>query len=486
MKKFRNKFIAILAVTVLISSSCEKFYDINKDPDNLLDAPLPQLLTNATVSVGFISGSDMNRFSSLIIQQYSGQSTGALNQTQQYEQYLITGADQNNMFANIYATSLNDLEFIISKASTGGSPHYSGVAKILKAYLYQISVDAWGSLPYTETQKLLGNTQPKYDTDVFIYQELIKLCDHGIAEVSSPTSKLSPGLNSTIFTNSKFSDAKDNWIKFANTLKLRIFLHYSEKDASFVKTQMNALINSGAPFMSGIADNFQMRFINAAAARNPMDQYELSRPNYLVANNTLVTLMNNTNDPRLPFYFTLAKTGGVFKGAVGGATPSPDTYSHFHVYLRGPLGDSYTGDAPIRMLTFAEYNFIRAEAALRFGVTGDAQTFFTAGITASLQDAGVAATDIATYLASSGTLTGTPATQLQQIIEQKYIASYGVVMEPWSDWRRTGYPVIAPPANAVTSFIPRSLLYPQSEIDTNPNAKQKADMSVRVFWDTRP
>ncbi|MGB4774409.1 MAG: SusD/RagB family nutrient-binding outer membrane lipoprotein [Daejeonella sp.] len=486
MKKFRNKFIGIVTVIVLISSSCEKFYDINKDPDNLLEAPIQQVLTNVTVSVGFIAGSDINRFSSLIMQQYSGQSTGALNQTQQYEQYLITGSDQNNLFANIYATSLNDIELIISKASADGSPHYSGVAKILKAYLYQLSVDAWGSLPYSETQKLLGNTQPKYDTDVFIYQELIKLCDQGIAEVNSATSKLSPGVNSTIFTNADFVVAKNNWIKFANTLKLRVFLHYSEQDPAFATAQMAALISNPATiFMTSNTDSFQMRFINAANAGNPIDQYEVTRPNYLVANNTLVTLMNNANDPRRASYFTTV--GGVFKGALGGAAPAAATYSHLHVYLRGPLnGAAYAGTAPIRMLTFAEYNFIRAEAALRFGVVGDAQTFFTAGITASLEDAGVAAADITTYLTTAGMLMGTDAQKLQQIIEQKYIASYGVVMEPWSDWRRTGYPAIIPPANAVTNFIPRSLFYPQSEIDTNPNVKQKADMSVRVFWDTRP
>jgi len=102
-----------------------------------------------------------------------------------------------------------------------------------------------------------------------------------------------------------------------------------------------------------------------------------------------------------------------------------------------------------------------------------------------MTDAGVSTANIATYLTTSGTLTGTPAQQLEQIITEKYVASYGVAIEPWTDWRRTGYPVIAPPANAVVSFVPRSLYYPQSEIDLNPNAKQKTGLDVRVFWDKR-
>jgi hypothetical protein len=72
-----------------------------------------------------------------------------------------------------------------------------------------------------------------------------------------------------------------------------------------------------------------------------------------------------------------------------GAGAAPGTnYSKFHTYLRGAVtGSVYTG-APIRMLTFAEYNFIRAEASLRFSSPGSAQTFFK-GVKASMESAGV-------------------------------------------------------------------------------------------------
>jgi hypothetical protein len=171
-----------------------------------------------------------------------------------------------------------------------------------------------------------------------------------------------------------------------------------------------------------------------------------------------------------------------------GAAPAATSYSGFHTHLRGTLsGTAYSGAAPIRMLTFAEYNFIRAESALRFNSAGNAETFFQAGIRASMQDAGVAAADIATYITANGTLTGSDAQKLEKIINEKYIASFGVVMESWTDWRRTGYPTIAVPSNAVVPFIPRSLFYPQSEIDVNPeNVKQKTGMNQRIFWDKRP
>jgi len=485
MKNLKYIVIAsFVTIGILTTSACKKFYDINQDPDSITSAPIEQQLTSLTVNVGFYAGSDVNRYSSLIMQQYSGQSSGAQNQTQDYERYLIQGSDENNAWAAMYATILNDAENIITGASATGSPHYSGVAKILKAYAYQISVDIWGDIPFSESQKLTGNTQPKYDSGAAIYTALIKLLDEGIAEVNATSSSKSPGTNSTIYPGT-FATTKTNWIKFANTLKLRLYLHYSESDATLAKTQIDLLVNSAVPFLASNADNFQMSFLNQAASQNPIDQFETARAGYLVANDRLVSIMNAKNDPRRVFYFTQYPAGsGLYKGSIGGAAPSQN-YSKLHTYLRGFSGTAYTGTAPIRMLTFAEYNFIRAEAALRFASPGSAQAFYEAGITASMADAGVASGSISTYLSTNGTLTGSAAQQLEQIITEKYVAGYGVAVEPWTDWRRTGYPAITPPANAVVNFVPRSLYYPQSEIDLNPNAKQKSGLDTRIFWDKR-
>ncbi|HRF41279.1 MAG TPA: SusD/RagB family nutrient-binding outer membrane lipoprotein, partial [Saprospiraceae bacterium] len=105
---------------------------------------------------------------------------------------------------------------------------------------------------------------------------------------------------------------------------------------------------------------------------------------------------------------------------------------------------------------------------------------------ASMSGAGVPTAQIDDYIAANGTLTGTEAERVRRIIEEKYIANYGVTMESWTDWRRTGFPQITAPVNALTPFTPRSLFYPQTEIDLNPNAPaQKTDMSERVFWDVQ-
>ncbi|MFM2267002.1 MAG: hypothetical protein RL757_443 [Bacteroidota bacterium] len=479
---------------VVFASGCKDYLNVNKDPNNILDAPIEQLLTTATTSVGFTGGSDLHRYSSLLAQQFSGQGTGATTQNQEYERYNITGSDVNNLWANLYATTLSDLELVINKAKESNSPHYGGIAKIMKAYTYSIIVDTWGSAPYSEAAKFTDNLKPKFDAGADIYNSLFTLLDEGIADIKAATSVKSPGVNSTIYTNGDFvAQSRPKWEKLANTIKLRMLLHYSKIDKPGMVTKMNALITSGT-FMAANADNFEMNFFNSPRNQNPIHQFEIDRVNQFFPNATLVDMMNTKSDPRRATYFTFNGATTTYKGAKGGDAPSL-AYSRIFTFLRGDTltaggatgsGYTYTGAAPIRLLTFAEYNFIRAEAAV-LGATGNAETFFQAGITASMQAAKVPAAAIAAYIAANGTLTGTDAQKIKQIIEEKFVANYGVVSEPWTDWRRTGFPTLAVQVpNPIVPAIARSLFYPQSEIDLNPNApKQKTNVLERVFWDAQ-
>lgn len=498
-----KKILIISTILLTGMTSCKKYLDINKDPDRIIEtsAPINLLLTNVTVNTGFASGSDLHRYSALIMQQLSGQTTGTATQTQQYEQYLLQSSDVNNMWATFYAGILNDAEVIIRLATAQNAPYYRGVAKLLKAYNYQLLVDAFGNIPFSETQQTSLNTSPKYDDAATIYNSLITTIDEALTDLNSTSAGLAPGNNSAIYSGS-FTTRRANWVKFGNTLKLRLLIHLSKFNRTDCVAKITALVNqAGVSFFAANTDNFEMPFFNVADRQNPIHQFEIRRTNNLFANKFLVDMMNTMNDPRRPFYFTnfpFASTNYV--GAISG-DPQSQRYSRIHTFLRGagtggtpntdgslnalPAqgGITYDGTAPIRMLTFAEYNFIRAEAAV-YGAPGDAQAFFQAGITASMQAAGVSTANIATYIAANGLLVGTEAQRIEMIMKEKFIANYGVALEPWNDWRRTGFPVITKVVNAVTTDIPRSLPYPQSEIDANKNAPaQKPNLLVRVFWD---
>jgi hypothetical protein len=555
---------------VVTISSCKKFLDINKNPDALPDsnAPIAQLLTSAQVNLGFEGGSDLFRYTTLIMQQMSGEASQP-NQTYEYYRYNITGSDENNVWGSMNATTLNDLELIIKQGST--SPYYTGVAKVLKAYEYSLMVDTWGKIPFSAAQQLTGNTQPAYDNDATIYSKLLQLLDAAIVDLNATSSVLSPGTNSVFYPNATFATVKPQWIKLANTIKLRLLLHYKKIDPTWI-TQINTLISSGATFMASNADNFSLPFYDLPSQRSPIAQFESSRANYLFADKFMVDLMSLKGDPRRPYYFTsfpfqaslplpatlstsaatgagnvltfTATTGAAAGNVIAGINIPPNTtatavtattitlsanvtgagvgagasiivapnafvavsaaappavannnYSRIHTFLRGALitpgagilSGTYSGAAPQRLVTFAEYNFIRAEHALAATGIAAAQVFYQAGITASMQEVGVSPIQIADYLTVNGTLPGTVAAALQKIIEEKYIALFGVSVEPWTDWRRTGYPLLTPVSNSINGVtsVPRTLFYPQSEIDLNPNCPGQKSPSLqdKVFWD---
>lgn len=499
-----------LASSVLFFGSCEKFLDVNDDPNNVSSVEVTQLLPSVTVNIGYMASADLFRYSALLMQQYSGHgpNTG-FGTMKEYERYNINDSDVNGQWVDIFGTILSDAQLMIDRADEMGNAHYAGVGRLLKAYVYQVTVDTWGDVPYFNASQHNDNLYPEVDDDEAIYTDLIRLIDQGIADLNSP-SALSPNNNSTIYRSSSWATSKAKWERFANTLKLRIYLHYNAKDGAFSTQKITELVNSGAQFMQSNDDSFEMTFLGESQRQIPLYSIENGQfRNQFFPNAYLVDLMNANNDPRrqayfVPFPYTDDVATATYKGASYLDEIPSRSYSRLHSYVYGTAGAvdpaliasdgslmdgaiSYDGAGTARMLPFSEYNFIRAEAAL-FGAPGDANQFFEAGIRASMEEAGISTAEINTYIAAKGTLSGSNEQKLEQIINEKYVAGFMVVGEPWTDYRRTGYPALTPhkTPSAIYDEVPRSLVYAQSEINNNPNITQKSSMLERVFWDTRP
>ncbi|MEO6133537.1 MAG: SusD/RagB family nutrient-binding outer membrane lipoprotein, partial [Ginsengibacter sp.] len=335
--KLNKKIIIGILISGLFFSSCEKFFDVNDDPSNVKQAPIANILPSITVNVGYLGASDLHRYGNLIVQQFSGQTTNTSRTFVDYERYFITNSDVNNQWSTLYATILADIAKIIPQAENEKSPHYAGVARILKAYVYQLIVDAWGDVPYTEATQFGQNLYPKYDDDEMIYKDLIKTIDSAIVNLNEPTSVYEPNQNTTIYPG-KWSDVKTNWIKFANTLKLRIYIHYSKKDPAFATSQITTLVNSGVPFFTSNADNFEMNFLSEAARQNPNTSIEGGQfRNSFFPNRFIVDLMNSNADPRRTTYFVpfpYNSSPATYKGA-SVLDNSSVAYSRLNSFLKG-------------------------------------------------------------------------------------------------------------------------------------------------------
>ncbi len=511
-----NVFKKYAASSALIAgllglAGCKDFLEVNIDPNRTASNPPNLILPSVEASLGFNTGGEVGRFTLLFSQQLAAQ---AGRQTEAWDAYVLQPTEVNNLWRGAYyAGVLADIEEILKAQNV--SPVYAGIAKALKAYTYSVATDLWGDVPFTEAIQGTDNPQPKPDPSQQVYPRLITLLDEAITDLR----KTSPLSAPTSTDDYIYGGNAIRWVKFANTLKLRLYLHMLNVpgfDAAPVRAFLTA--TPAADFMTSVTDDFQLRFDLIARRQNPIHQFILDRQDDITTGATLVDLMNRKRDPRRAAYFTPAPFSpallaapplsdslgyrGLRNGTAGGGVNN--SFSRLHAYVRGAVtstaippgptllvsGLAYAGNAPVPMLLFSEYNFIRAEMALRYGLPGNAEEFYRAGIAASHTDAGVPAALATAYLASPAGTLGTGDAALRKLIEEKYVANFMVPLEPWNDWRRTGFPgLFAIPAGVSPGNggrVPRALPYPQQEVDANPNLKQRTTLSERaVFWDVR-
>lgn len=484
MKNFRFAKYALLTGAVGLLGSCNNFLDVNNNPNAVLVAPAANVLVAAETGLGFLAGSDLHRYTSLIVQQFAG--NGGTVQTTAYDRGVITGGDVNNLFrGSIYAGALADMQRLIIDNQTK-NPAYAGIAKIMQGYLFGITTDSFGDIPFSQALKFAENGRPAYDKSEDVYKGIIKLIDSGIDDLKS-TSGLKPSSDDLIYAGDLVK-----WAKFANTLKLRLYIHYFPKLSQNANKDFADLLAKGpSTFMGSVGDNFQLRFEATAGKTNSINQFELFRPNQFFPSATLIGIMNGKNDPRRPSYFTDYPLGsGQYVGignGVGATGTVSQNYSRMNTYLRGARTGTaiqdYDGSAPIRMLTYPEHLLILAEYYARTGDLVNAKTSYDAATMASMLMAGVTGTAVTTYINARPALTS--ANAIQQIIEEKFVVNYGVAVEPWTDYRRTGFPTLSVPVGAQSTAILRILPYSDQDRAANPdNTPARTDLTApSVFWD---
>lgn len=346
--------------------------------------------------------------------------------------------------------------------------------EVLEVYTWSVLVNTFGDVPYTEALNA-NNVLPKFDDDAAIYNDLVIRLDKAIGMFDVSAAGLGTG---DLYYNGNVA----NWIKFANSLKLRLGMTLADVDAAKAKT----MVDAAAPnVFTSNADNAKITYLSALPNRNLLYEslVQSGRTDFVGAN-TLIDRMNATNDPRLNEYFKPVGTTTAFKGGVYGNPNSYENYSAPGAMLENPT-------LPGMLLTYSEVEFLLAEAAERgFAVNGTAIEHYNAGVTASITQWGGTAAEAVTYLAqpSVSYLTAT-GDYKQKIGTQKWIALYGQPTQAWTEWRRLDAPALVKPAAAI-SEIPLRLPYPSTEANLNTTNYKAAATAMggdivtsRIFWD---
>ncbi|OUJ75533.1 SusD/RagB family nutrient-binding outer membrane lipoprotein [Hymenobacter crusticola] len=491
---------SLVAALALSTASCntDKFLDVNTSPNNTTTVPPPAQLPTILVGTAFVAGNTIGRVTDLFVQHYAG----IASQPQSYDRYEISGQFDNEWQFDLYANNLNGAQTLIANTQAT-SPAYSGIAKLIKAYNFALTTDLWGDIPYTEALQGLNNLHPRFDKQQDIYegtngvQSLFDLVRDGLADLDKTDNVYIPGATDDVVYKGNIA----SWKKMGNTLLLKLANTVSRRDKSLAIKVINEVLAKGpTAAISANTEDFEIAFGRTSTNQNPFYSYNISnRAGDQIASKRFLDSLAAYKDPRLPKFFTTTPNNtnvaqittspfGTFTGFENGnaaaAIPGATNRSVYTSYLFG-----VSGDGAVRLLTNFQRLFILAESALVLKTPGDANELYRQGITQSMLKTGLTQAEIDAYFAANPSivnLLGTDEHKLNQIIRQKWIAFVGNGYESYNDYRRTGYPRLAPALNVTfTPNVPNRFLYPPSEISAN-GANVPSPLPTvadRVWWD---
>ncbi len=446
------KKIYIVLITVLLLSgfnSCKKGDDLYVNPNAPLSATPASMLSACEVGTFNCLESGSVRIASIFMQN----SSGVGNQMVQPEKYQPIESDMDNYWNTLYPNMLNCK--MIGDLYGAKDPIYKGIAEVLMAMNLGLATDMWGDVPYSDAfQGASGNLTPHYDAQQSILTDIQNLLDGAISDLANTTNNGLPSSDDFVFGGNTA-----NWTKVAWTLKARYYMRLSKKpgfDANIVLSDLtNGLVSN--------ADNFYAVHGSAGPEGNQWASFLDNRFGYIVANQTLIDSMGNMLDPRTPYYFDTTGEGNVAVGNVIGNLNAG--VSNWGPYVGGlsPAG-STNQSKNIVLVSYAEALFLKAEAEVRLSNAG-ATADLNAAITASISE--VTGTPFAGTLPVIYTAANT---SLHTVILEKWKAMFADPVESYSDYRRTGFPVLMINPIGLLEYIPKRLPTPEQERTTNPNA----------------
>ncbi len=488
---YKSKTLVVLTMVLFMANACTKdFEKLNTNPALVTEGIVkPDNLFSRVLKESIFSIPDFSRiseFAGFMANEASG--------------FPFKNQDYGGYFTSNYRTYLINLNEVIRLTQDPALSNKNAMARIFRAWLYQNLTDMYGDIPYSEAARDLENfiAAPKYDKQADIYKDLFAELKAAAAQLANDPSKLSFSGADLLFGGNV-----DAWRRFANSLRLRLALRVRFVDNALAQQNISDVIN--APLISANTENAKL-LSEGAGAPNMNNRSPLL--NFITNGNieprhfgfTVLEVLALNNDPRMPIYFRLPNLINPSSSIPYRARPiNPDGPEKFR-YGRDSIslvGAYFEADKFIfNLITAAEVNFLKAEAALAGLTPGNANTLYRTGIQLAMEQYAVPAGSITTFLASSpATLSGTPEQQLEQIINQKYASLIYQCNEAWAEYRRTGYPKmwLGSGPTDTQGKIPRRLTYPPDEYAKNganvaAAASGYADgdkLTSRVWWDVK-
>ncbi len=496
----KRKFLYILAASTLFTS-CD--LNINDDPSYPEGGTITTDLVFPSVQnyIAAVSCDIMFNYAGFFCQYF--EQLPEQNQFNDIASQKITESSQtiDGAYSNIYAGALTDINDIMSKTTNKADLF---AATVMRAFCFQLMVDNMGDCPYTEALQGSGGSQPKWDDGKTVYEGVL-------AELDAAEAALNESDDQMTMTDMMFNKDINQWIGYANALRLRMYMRMSDVDNSVVE-KIKALVSANN-FFSG--DAMLNIYSNDNLNRSPFygSYYLLGTGNHCAAY-PIVSYMQTTNDPRITYAFKVAVNSGNYVGQMPGAKAIEKNWTSTGDWMNNDVSninyDLYNGTGAIRpayFFTQANLQFLIAEAKVRFmNDNAGAKAAYEAAVRADFEARGYSGVD--SFLAGAEVNWDNVSDKLHLIYMQKWVALFYMDnMESWSEIRRTDVPalssrsgkdiykdptiytpgdLIEPAENGLEAGgLMKRMFYPQTARNLNPNTPTGKPGSERLWWDVK-
>ena len=489
MKKILLTFFALS----LVLSSCEfgeGFEEMNIDPNKASQLDVSNKFASAILKTS--GGRYENWRASLIYQSTMIQHLSSTAGYWSGDKYFRSDQYANALWDRYYPDVIKEIEDIRAQlTSEGNSGSEMGMLRILRVFAFTRLTDIYGDIPYSEAGQgyINGILKPKYDAQQDIYMDMLKELEAAVAQLGSSTTM---GAGDIMFQGNM---AK--WKAWGNSMMLRLAMRLTKADSATAKAWAEKAVAAGTMTSNDHIAMVQHTDGPAGINKNGHGEVWQADGNARMSK-TFMDWMSD--DPRLTVLAQRTSDGstavadliGMPNGSDGNSIPDNSIYASLNDDLKGV-------DVPMVFHSYAEVRLLKAEMAFRgWSVPGDAKTHYEAGVKAAMQMLGtiypkttaISDAQVATYLAAKPY---DAARGWEMISEQYWAATLLNEYESFNNWRRTGYPTLTPvnyDGNVTGGTIPRRLIYPVSEQNTNGEnygaavARQGADnFTTRIWWD---
>ncbi len=428
------------------------------------------------------------------------------------DRYVLVGGWLNGAWRAFYGNVPNNLGEVLDATDPAENPGFENLhalAQIYRVIMYERIANYWGPIPYSQVNN--GESSVPYDGEADMYHSFFTTLDAAVAQLNGNRGGNAFGKHDQIYGGDI-----DSWIKFANTLRLRIAMRISDVEPGLAQSEAEKAVAAGV--MTSNADNGEFQH----TANSPHNMPRMIGWNEFRMSSTMESVLNGYADPRVAAFFSPAVDPefGEWRGLRNGYEivdlAAPDLF-YDKLSRIGPKWVPITQRDVItwEILMAPEAWFCRAEGALNgWNMGATAQECYNNGITESMLYWGIDQADIDLYLVSTNVPiathdaptpvstipvafnAGDDAIALEQIMTQKWLGLYPDGWEAWADQRRADlpkrYPIMASEnADVGVNDMMRRVQFVSSEYEQNADAVSGAlgklsgpdKGSTRLWWD---